>query len=113
MACETMRSSAAQTLPQRTEEVRKVVAAIEERLKARLVRVRVGKQGAVAFDGVSEQERRGITDACIYRRLMVSGSALARAQIARAEQLAGRTVDRKVIGQGVHSHDGGRTWGRD
>jgi hypothetical protein len=44
---------------------------------------------------------------------MVTGSSLTKAQIARAEQLAGRSIDRKVIANGVHSHDGGRTWGTD
>jgi hypothetical protein len=35
---------------------------------------------------------------------------MARLAIQRAEQLAGRSVDRAVIGHGTHSHDGGRTW---
>lgn len=33
-----------------------------------------------------------------------------RAEIARAEQIAGRSVDRQVLAAGVHSHDGGKTW---
>jgi len=41
---------------------------------------------------------------------MVQGSALARAAVTRAEQMAGRSVSRQVIGQGAHSHDGGQTW---
>lgn len=109
MACET-KLKPRQTVQQRAEEIRKVVAAVEKRILSRMVKVRVGPQGAVAFDGLSDEERDGVTDACIYRRVMVSGSALARQQIARAEQLAGRGVDRKVIGQGVHSHDGGINW---
>jgi hypothetical protein len=24
--------------------------------------------------------------------------------------MAGRTVNKQIIGQGVHSHDGGQTW---
>jgi hypothetical protein len=43
---------------------------------------------------------------------MATGSALARAAIEKAEAMAGRGVDRKVIGQGVHSHDFGKTWHR-
>jgi hypothetical protein len=35
----------------------------------------------------------------------------ARATEARAEAIAGRTVDARTIAAGVHSHDGGRTWG--
>ena len=30
--------------------------------------------------------------------------------IARVEQLAGRTADRQALTQGHHSHDGGATW---
>lgn len=109
MACETMRRPK-QTLAERIDEIKKAVAALDARLKKRQVRPVVGPQGAIAFKGWTEAERGGITDACAYRRIMVSGSALARAEIARAEMLSGRSVDRKVIGQGTHSHDGGRTW---
>jgi len=47
----------------------------------------------------------------MYRRLMATGSALAKAKIAAAEALAGRAVSRQALANGVHSHDGGRTWG--
>jgi hypothetical protein len=83
---------------------------VEELMAKRLLKVRVGPQGAIAFDGLPDEEREGVTDACIYRRLMVTGSSLTKAQIARAEQLVGRSVDRKVIANGVHSHDGGKSW---
>lgn len=109
MACDTQ-LKARQSIQQRAEEVRRVVDLVSKRITARLVKVRVGPQGAVAFDGLAAEERDGVSDACIYRRIMVSGSALARAAIARAEQLAGRSVDRKVIAQGHHSHDGGASW---
>lgn len=109
MACDT-KLKPRQTISQRADEVRRVVARVSERLASRLVRVRVGPQGAVAFDGLTDEERDGVTDACIYRRIMVSGSAMARAQIARAEQVAGKSVDRCVLGVGTHSHNGGETW---
>lgn len=83
--------------------------ALDAAIVAGRVKVKVGPQGAIAFDGWNENRNR-VTDACAYRRLMVEGSALAKNAIARAEQLAGRTVDKQVIGQGVHSHDGGQTW---
>jgi hypothetical protein len=51
-----------------------------------------------------------VTDACAMRRIMASGSMAARMAIMKAEQKAGRTVDRKALAQGIHSHDGGRTW---
>ncbi len=111
MACDTW-VRANQSLTERKEEVKKVLTRVEAALQSRLVRVKVDRAtGAVAFDGISDADRAGVTDACIYRRIMVSGSALARAQIARAEQLAGRQVDRKVLAGGLHSHDGGQTWG--
>lgn len=59
---------------------------------------------------VAADIRDGVTDACMYRRLMATGSSLTKAAIQRAEQIAGRSVDRKVIANGVHSHDGGRSW---
>jgi hypothetical protein len=109
MPCDT-KLKPKQTIQQRAEEVRRAVGRIAEALTAGRVKARVGPQGAIAFEGLSADERDGVTDACAYRRLMVNGSALARAAIARAEQMAGRTVDRGVVAHGHHSHDGGRTW---
>ncbi len=109
MACET-RLRPQQTLQQRLEDVRKAMLRVDAGLVSGRVRVRVGAQGAIAFEGLTEAERDGITDACVYRRLMSTGSILAKAAIQKAEILAGRTVDRKVIATGVHSHDGGKTW---
>lgn len=109
MACETMRKPR-QTLQERAAEVRRAAEKLDRLLMTRKVRVKVGPQGAVAFEGWSATDRDGITDACAFRRIMAAGSALARAEIARAEQLAGRAVDRKAIAQGHHSHNGGQTW---
>lgn len=109
MACETMLKPR-QSAQQRIAEVARVVARASDALAAGRLKVRVGPQGAIVFDGLTADERDGVSDACIYRRMMVSGSSLARAVIARAEQLAGRPVDRKVLAGGVHSHDGGATW---
>jgi hypothetical protein len=112
MPCDTQLKPR-QTIKQRADEVRAATDKIAKALAAGRAKAKVGPQGAIAFTGLTDDERDGVTDACAYRRIMVSGSALARAKIAQAEQLAGRSVDRKVIGQGVHSHDGGRTWGSD
>ena len=86
------------------------MSTLDSLLKARRVRVTVGAQGAIAFDGWPAEDRNAVTDACAYRRIMATGSALAKAEIARAEQIAGRSIDRKVIASGVHSHDGGHSW---
>ena len=99
-----------QTLQQRATEVRKAAERIDKMLASRKIKVLVGPQGAIAFAGLSDDERDGMTDACIYRMLTRSGSAAAKMAIQRAEQLAGRAVDRKVVAHGVHSHDGGNSW---
>jgi hypothetical protein len=109
MPCDT-RLKPKQTLQQRAEEVRRAVARLSDALASGRVKARVGPQGAIAFEGFTDAERDGVTDACAYRRLMVTGSALAKAAIARAEQIAGRSIDRRVLTHGAHSHDGGHTW---
>ena len=109
MPCDT-RTKRGQTLQQRAEEVRQVAEKAAQALAQGRIKAVVGPQGAIAFTGLTEADRDGVTDACIYRRLLSTGSRLALQQIAKAEALAGRTVDKQVIGQGAHSHDGGRTW---
>ena len=109
MPCDT-RLKYRQTISQRAAEVRKVTEVLSQGLAAGRVKAKVGPQGAIAFLGLTDAERDGVTDACAYRRLMVSGSALARAKIAQAEQVAGRTVDKQALTQGHHSHDNGVTW---
>ncbi len=110
MPCDT-RLKVGQSIKARAEEVRAVVAKLQAALVAGRVRAKVGPTGGVAFVGLEDGERDGVTDACMYRRLMATGSALAKAAIAKAEMLAGRNVDRQVIASGLHSHDGGKTWG--
>jgi len=109
MPCDT-RLKPRQTIQSRKAEIQKVIERLSKGLTSGAIRVKVGPQGGIAFIGLSTEERDGVTDACAYRRLMVTGSSLAKAAIARAEQLAGRTVDRMAVAQGVHSHDGGHTW---
>src|SRR5690348_10907346 len=112
MACDTMAQFAGQTLTQRKEEVRKAIRTIDVLIAQRKVQVTVGPQGAITFTGIPQADRAGITDACVYRLISRTGSAATRLAIARAEQLAGRAVDRRVVSAGVHSHDGGRTWSK-
>jgi hypothetical protein len=109
MPCYT-RLKPRQTIQQRAEEVRKAVAKLAAGLVNGKVVAKVGPQGAITFVGLTVEDRDGVTDACIYRQLMVSGNALALAKIAQAERLAGRSVNKQVVGSGVHSHDGGVTW---
>lgn len=109
MPCDT-RLKAKQTISERAQEVREAVTRLATAIAAGRVKVKIGPQGAIAFEGWDTNSRDGITDNCAYRRIMATGSAMAKMQIARAEQLAGRTVDKQVIGQGLHSHDDGATW---
>ena len=109
MPCDT-KLKPRQTISERKIEVDRAVGKIQARILDGRVKVRVGPQGAIAFDGVEDDVRDGVTDACAYRRIMSTGTAFARAAIAKAEQLAGRPVNRQLVGQGVHSHDGGKTW---
>lgn len=109
MPCDTRRKRG-QTIQQRAAEVRRVVETLDKAIASGRVKIKIGPQGGVAFDGLTEQERDDVTDNCAYRRLMISGSVLTKAAIARAEQLAGRGVSRQAVAHGVHSHDGGQTW---
>ena len=111
MACETMRKPK-QTVQERIAEITKAIALLDAKLKKRQVKPVVDKAtGAITFAGFEAAERNGVTDACAYRRIMATGSSLAKAEIARAEQMAGHTVNRQALAAGVHSHDGGGTWG--
>jgi hypothetical protein len=107
MACETM-TRKGQSIQDRADEIRRLTEKLSSDLASGRVKPKVGPQGAIVFVGLSDEDRRGVTDSCIYRRLMAKGSALARQAIARAEQLAGRTVDRRVLAQGAHGHSDGR-----
>jgi hypothetical protein len=109
MPCDT-KLRQGQTLLQRKTEIRASVTRLNQLIVAGRVKPIVGPQGAIAFQGWSDEDRSAVTDACAFRMLMISGSALARSAIRRAEQVAGRSVDRRVVAQGTHSHDGGRSW---
>lgn len=109
MACDT-RLKSGQTIQQRAEEVRRAVAKLDKLLASGVARAKVAPNGAVVFVGWQQEDRDGVTDACGYRRIVTTGSALAKAALQRAEMLAGRSIDRQVVASGHHSHDGGQTW---
>lgn len=112
MVCDTYRAQN-ETPATRSKTIAETVAQLGRDLASGTVRPVVGPQGAVTFVGglgVTRPEYLGrnyISDACAFRRIMATGPALARAAIARAEALAGRSVDKRAT---VHSHDGGRSW---
>src|SRR5262245_19154966 len=108
MPCDT-KLKQGQTIQGRAVEVRAAVEKLSQGLAAGRIKAVVGTSGGIAFQGF-DADRDGVTDACAYRRVLVQGSALAKAAIARAEQLAGRSISRQAIGQGRQSPDGGKTW---
>jgi len=111
MACDTRLQNPNQTLSQRKTQVKEIIAFTDELIRKNKVKVVVDKRtGAVAFAGMTDQEKGGVSDACTYRLIMATGSVLAKQAIARAEQLAGRSVNRQALTAGHHSHDGGATW---
>jgi hypothetical protein len=110
MPCDTQRRQG-QTFDQRKAEVRGAVARLVTLLASGQAKAIVSRAtGAVAFRGWTEGETARVTDACAYRLVLATGSALAKQAIARAEQMAGRTVSREALTTGHHSHDGGVTW---
>lgn len=109
MACET-NLKPRQTIQQRATEVRAAVTKLDALLKKKKAKVVVGPKGEIAFVGWDGEERDGITDACAFRRIMVTGSSLAKMEIERAYLAAGKTINRQVIAQGGHTHDGGQNW---
>lgn len=113
MPCDSRPFREYQTLSQRKDQVKEATSTLDALLKKKKVKPVVSKTGAITFSGWVEPEKAGMTDACAYRRIMSSGSALAQMEIKRAEQLAGRSVNMQTVASGEHSHDGGQTWGRD
>lgn len=103
MPCDTQ-TLPSQTLSQRKAEVKKAVQRLAELLAANKVKARVGRQGAIAFEGWLAADRSRVSDACAYRLIMSTGTVTAKLAIARAEQLAGRSVDKQVVASGVHLH---------
>jgi hypothetical protein len=111
MACETYQRPK-QTLAERKDEIRRVQERVIAGLKSGKITAKVDAKGGVTFNGIPAEDRPGITDACIYRRVIVSGSQLAIQAIQKAERLAGRAVDKQIVATGYHSHDGGTSWHR-
>lgn len=101
MPCDTVRVKG-ETLSERKATVTETVRALGVALVKRQVKAVVGPQGSITFAGWTD--KNGVTDACAYRRIMATGSVLAKLEIARAELLAGRNVDKSMVKAGVHYH---------
>ena len=103
MPCDTTRE------PPKLMEMARALDRLQKALGAGTVSVVVGASGALAFKGW--QDRGGLSDLCAYRKLQGRNAPELRKAVARAEALAGRRLDERAIAAGVHSHDGGKTWG--
>ena len=97
-------------MAQRAQEIRRAGAKIDAMLSLGRANAVVGRNGAITFTGIPDDVRDGLTDACVYRRIMASGSHAAKQAIVKAERAAGRAVDKSVVASGIHSHDGGKSW---
>jgi hypothetical protein len=83
--------------------IKRLAAAIA----AGTVKVVVGKAGSIAFSGW--KDNAGVSDLCAYRSL--ANSPEMRRAVMRAEAMSGNRVTMSALIAGVHSHDGGQTWG--
>lgn len=107
MPCDT-RLREGQTQQQRAEQTKQALKRLEAALTLNQVRVRIGPNGAVAFDGW--RDRDDVSDVCAIRALQAQNSWALKQAIARAEAQQGRKVNPAAIASGVHSHDSGKTW---
>ena len=104
MPCDT-KTRPNQTLTERKIEVREAIARLSAALVAGKARAVIDRAtGAVAFAGTDALSSARVTDACAFKIVMATGFALARQEIAKAEALAGRTVSRQALAQGIHAH---------
>lgn len=111
MPCDT-RTKRGQSLQERATEVKAVTQKVSARILDGRVKVIIDKKtGAIAFDGLTAYDRDDVTDACIYRRMMATAPVTVKLAIQKAEQMAGRAVSTQALAAGVHSHDGGKSWG--
>lgn len=112
MACDT-RYLDRMTPVQRKKQIDEALERLNKALTLGEVKVTINRTtGALAFTGWTDASRAGVTDACAYRKLITQGSPALRAAIVRAEAMAGRKLNTQAIDAGVHSHDGGKSWGR-
>jgi hypothetical protein len=107
MPCDTKRLPS-QSPADRKIEVREAIAKLIAGLSAGTIRPSIGPTGGITFQGWAERETKRVTDVCGYRLVLATGSASAKAAIARAEALSGRSVSRQAIAAGHHAH--GDVW---
>jgi|SRR5215468_7217911 len=110
MACETMLKPR-QTIQQRAAEVRAAVVRLAQGLASKRITLVIDPvSGAPAFAGWDATSRDGVSDLCAFRTIAKTGAPMFLELVKQAQALAGRSLDKQAIAQGIHSHDGGKTW---
>jgi hypothetical protein len=109
MACDVRVSLTAET----RQKAKEGLAELARRLASKAASIVIDKAtGAMAIRGWRSSDV-GMSDACVLRRISTSpetrGAYLA--AVRDAERVAGRSASRTAQAAGVHSHDGGNTWG--
>ena len=108
MPCDTILKER-QTQAQRAREIKEALARLEQQLQSGKTQVKIGPTGAIAFVGWNDRD--SVTDVCAYRTLTMQNSWALKQAVARAEALSGKKVNPMSVASGMHSHDGGHTWG--
>ena len=107
MPCDS-RIPAGMTAETRKRQIDAAIDRLEAALTAGGASVKIGQNGALAFQGWTAND--GVSDVCAFRALSKRNSFALRRAIATAEARAGRKLDGGAIAAGHHSHDGGTTW---
>lgn len=107
MPCDTQLRSG-QTLEGRNNQIKAALERLKRALQSGAVKVNIGPNGAVAFQGW--KDRDDVSDVCAFRTLTAEGSWELRQAVVKAEAMTGRKVNPNAVGSGTHSHDGGKTW---
>lgn len=92
------------------QKQRDALAKLAKAIGAGKVQVVVAKgTGAFALKGWADSDREGVSDLCAYRALMNAPEM--RMAVRKAQVMANTPLSARAIATGLHSHDGGKTWG--
>lgn len=97
-----------QTIEQRIDQTNKALKRLEQYLLNGTVRIGIGANGAVIFQGWKDRE--GLSDVCSFRSLTAQNSWVLRQAVLKAEGMSGRKVNLKAVAAGLHSHNNGGSW---
>jgi hypothetical protein len=111
MACEN-RIRKGQTAQSRQNEIDEALQKLEQKLQDGGVQLVIAENGGLLFQGWEGAERNDVNDACAFQKLVVMGSFALQQALAQAEAMAGRSANYGAVMGGLHSHDGGQSWGK-